>query len=296
MIGNVHDARLFSVVVAAEKVVFRFRAEIRGRGAGVLMAGNIRIAVEEKSVVRAELFVVCNRVGRNRALVVEPNVVYVLGKENVVIFVDGDGGVLPPEEGTAQGGKIVDLRFRFKDTLPLSEAHPHHALHPIHGVVLGEPYRDRVFVPFHAVIHGHEGGRAVMEGPVEFQPARSPGAEHADERGFDDVVFIEKFVTVFQIFRIPDLAAEFGQNPDFQKLVLESEEGILPLFAHRSLRFEHDFVGIGIARRALVHPVFREHGEFFPLRLGISIDEDFFLAEGNFHFRIFSVMTGSTFL
>ena len=71
------------------------------------------------------------------------------------------------------------------------------------------------------VVHGQEGGRAVMIGPVEFDAAADPGAESTDERGLDNVLTVKEIIACDLVVGFKDTSAQLGdqRNADAKTLL-----------------------------------------------------------------------------
>ena len=72
----------------------------------------------------------------------EVHMVNVGREEDLIVLVDRHGGVLPPEEGVAQGRAVGDLHAGLEDRAVISEVNADHALHAVDRLVLGEPDGD----------------------------------------------------------------------------------------------------------------------------------------------------------
>ena len=110
-----------------------------------------------------------------------------------------------------------------------------HALHPLHGIVVGAPHGDgAVLLELDLHIRRKEGGRAVVLGPVELDAARDPGAGEAHEGRLDHVVAVEEVVVGGLVVAHVDAAAELRQDHEPDPRVLEVHG--LPLVRRLLLR------------------------------------------------------------
>lgn len=114
-------------------------------------------------------------------------------KERLVLVVDVDGDVGPPEKGLHEGCAIEKPDFCLHERLARMETYPDHTFHPVHRFVLTQPDRlASVGVRFDVVVHWHESRGTMVLRPVELHPTRDPGSEQADESWFDHVLPVEK--------------------------------------------------------------------------------------------------------
>ena len=99
----------------------------------------------------------------------------ILGKENLVAFVHGNRGIFPPQEALCHGGAVAQLHAGFQISTAGAQDDAHHALHPVDGVVLGQPADDAAIAAFlRFKVAGQEAGRPVVVGPVELHAAGDP--------------------------------------------------------------------------------------------------------------------------
>ena len=167
-------------------------------------------------------------------------------------------------------GAVIQAHACLKALFTRTQNDAHHAFHAVDGIVLRQMADRRpVGERFRHEVARHEAGRAVMERPVEFHAAGDPGAEHADERRFDDVLLIEKVIARGLIKRGIDAPADLRQNFDFQIFVFECDDRICPIDLFLTVHPQNDLVRIGSAACALMHAIFRKHRQFFRRRFGI---------------------------
>ena len=89
----------------------------------------------------------------------------------------------------------------------------HGAAGAIRGVAFAQPHDGgAVSFRFRGEVYRHEGGRPVMEGPVEFQSAGNPQPVSTDQRGLDDVLPIEKIIMVHLVIGFKDTPAQRGNQ------------------------------------------------------------------------------------
>ena len=99
----------------------------------------------------------------------------VFGEEDLVAFVHGNCGIFPPQEALCHGGAVAQLHAGFQISTAGAQDDAHHALHPVDGVVLGQPADDAAVAAFlRFKVAGQEAGRPVVVGPVELHAAGDP--------------------------------------------------------------------------------------------------------------------------
>ena len=104
------------------------------------MLGDVGITVIINTVECTEAIVICYGIGSNGALIMEAHVIYVLGEEYLITFINGNCRILPEEEGVAQGCGIIKLYLGLENALAVLEGYADHTLHTVYGIVLGKPY------------------------------------------------------------------------------------------------------------------------------------------------------------
>ena len=286
MVRHVHDAALPALVIAAEEIVLRFRAEVGGGLARIPMPGDIRAVPQADAVVHAA----GHGVGVHVFPVIELHVVHVRREDQPVPLVDRHGRVFPPEEGMPPRGPVIHLHPGVEARLARRQAHAHHALRPGQRLVLAHPHGHRAVrllfhLLFHGDVHGHEGAGPVVAGPVELAPAGDPAAQHADQGRLDDVLLVEKIIACALIQGGIDPAAELGHQLQAQVLVFQRDHPEGPLRAVLPVHPHDHAAGVGIPAGALVHPVFREHGQLLRLREPVGGDQTPFIRHFYFFHR-----------
>ena len=73
----------------------------------------------------------------------------------------------------------------------------------------------------------------MMVRQVPFDSTGDPGAEQADQRGFDDMLVVDEVITVRLVDRFEDLATKLGKNADLDVLIFEIDHGIGLVFLLR---------------------------------------------------------------
>ena len=179
------DARVGAVVIAAEVVVVGLPDEV-GRGHGDVL---VPAEIGARAVVRV-IHAVVGALGDgevgHRALGVVGDDGHVGREEGLVVVVDVDADVDPPEEGLDLRRAVVELDLHLEEGFVGIEADADHALHPLQRIVFAEPDGDAAVVMlFDDVVRGHIGRGAVVLGPVVLDAAGHPRAEEADQGRFD---------------------------------------------------------------------------------------------------------------
>ena len=205
----------------------------------------------------------------------------ILGEENLVAFVYGNCGIFPPQEAFCYGGAVAQLHAGFQISAAGFQDDAHHALHPVDGVVLGQPADNTAVAAFlRFKIAGQKTGRAMVVGPVEFHAAGNPGAQRPDEAGLDDMLAVEEIVVGDFIPCGKNPAADFRKNQHVQILVFQMDSGVAAFDFPFPVYFQGDLVGIGAACGALVNPMLGEQRHFFLPRLRVGGEHKLFHANG----------------
>ncbi len=241
VIGDVDDAGLGLVVVAAEEVVLAADAHVgSGHGDigvvgevvwGIVVGGWLELAGLfvcgdpegcALSIFHAVVGALSERVAAHRAAGVIGHAGDVRGEEALVLLVDTGGDVGPPEKRLGVRGAVMGADLEFDDGLVGVEADAVHAFHTAHGIVVAAPDRDAaVGVVFGVGIGGEEGCGTMVLGPVEFDTTGDPGAGKSDKCRFDDGLVIDEVVVVGFIEDGVDASAEFGEDEDFEVGIFE---------------------------------------------------------------------------
>src|SRR5581483_10165777 len=98
------------------------------------------------------------------------------------------------------------------------------ALHASHRVVITAPDRDgAVSFPFDRNFHRHEGCRAVVLWPVEFDTARDPGPRQTDQSGLNHILPIKEVVAGALIHTNMNPTANLRHDHQPQELIFEMD-------------------------------------------------------------------------
>ena len=204
VIGHVHHAGLFAMIIVADKVVVRMVGHVRRRHRDVFVARNVRPRRVVHFVVRA----FCNGELTDIAFAVVHHRMHIRREHRLVVVVDMHGRIGPPEERLRLGGAVVQLRrylqhgfvrVHRKAVQPFGEEHPLDFATP--------DCRTPVGVLDDAPVDRVKRARSVMLRPVELDPARDPWSTQADQGWFDDAVVIDEVVPVCFVERHLDTPA-----------------------------------------------------------------------------------------
>ena len=154
MVGHVNNAAFLPMIIAAEEIILRSGREIGGGAFCVLVLPDVHVVAQSDAVEDAR----SHRPGRHRAVIVEIDVGNIRREKDLVFLVHRHGRVLPPKERAGDGGAVGELHARLQHRFAGAQADADHPLHPLHGIMLGEPDRDgTIRLVFDRVVHGHEG-------------------------------------------------------------------------------------------------------------------------------------------
>src|SRR5208337_1008000 len=97
--------------------------------------------------------------------------------------------------------------------------------HAMTDLQLAHPYRlAAIRVVLDAILHGKNGGSAMMVGNVPLDAAGDPGPDEADQRRLDDVLAVDEVVVVGFIDPLEKTAAQFRKNADLYVLIFEIDD------------------------------------------------------------------------
>src|ERR1700734_774324 len=97
-----------------------------------------------------------------------------------------------------------------------------HTFHTGERIMVAAPYDDgAVFLALDGNFDREKRCGAVMLRPVEFDPARDPGAGKADQRRLDDILAVEEVVAVDLVLANMNAATDLGQDHEAQIFVFE---------------------------------------------------------------------------
>ena len=172
MVADVDDATVQTMVIAAEEIILGSTGKIGGGILCVLVPGDVPGGGHIDAV---EGGVPGNGVGDPGVQIMEIHIGDVFGEEDLVAFVHGNRGIFPPQEALCHGGAVAQLHAGFQISTAGAQDDAHHALHPVNGVVLGQPADDAAVAAFlRFKVAGQEAGRPVVVGPVELHAAGDP--------------------------------------------------------------------------------------------------------------------------
>ena len=167
-------------------------------------------------------------------------------------------------------GPVIHFHPGIESGFSRGQMDAHHALHPVQRLMIAHPDRDRaVRMPFNGNVRRHKRAGAVMAGPVEFDAAGDPAAEHADQRRLDDVLFIEEVIPGPFVEGAVNPPAQLRHQLQAEVFVFKRNDPERPFLRRTPVRFQHHPVRIWIAAGPLMDAVFREHRHLFRLRVPI---------------------------
>ena len=316
VVGDVEQPGLLEVVVATHEVFLGSHAHVGSGDGDVCIPGKVvggivgaRAAAGRReevgwilllrnahttpsAVIHTVVVVITEGVAAGRALGVVGNGVNVRWKERAVRLMDVGGNVGPPEEGLDVRSSVVEADFEFYDASVRIQANAVHPLHPVHRFVLTEPNGHRsVFPMFDEDIGGHEGGRAVVLGPVEFDAAGRPGTGKTHESGFDDMLTVEKVIAVSLVLSYMDASADLWKHHQGNEIILD-DDGVPSAIRGGFGDAVDKGKRVNATAAALINPFFQKHwigvcgGRFVGGKYdGLSSNANFTV-----HFQIFAML------
>ena len=115
----------------------------------------------------------------------------------------------------------------------------------------------------------------MVKRPVKLQSTGNPRAQSTDKSRFYDMVLIEKIISIRFIFGSIYLPTDFRQYLEFQIFILQFDKRIFFIHLLFPIHFQNNFIGIRIATRPLVYPVFGKHRQFFTFGFCVCRNTDF---------------------
>src|SRR5882762_2204191 len=216
-IRYVHQAGASSMIIAAEKVVFRVEYHVRSWYRNVFVPGD----VHPRCVIHAVIKVSRYGKGRHGTLGMVSDVGDIGREKSLIFLMHLDGDISPPQKCLDEWSAVIELSFGFYDAFPRTHGNPDHTFHPVHWFVFAEPHRAApVFVLFNLVINGHKCGRSVVLRPVELHTAGNPRPQQADERWLDNVLPVKEIVVIGLVQPDVNPSADLRQDHDADEFIL----------------------------------------------------------------------------
>ena len=290
VVGNVQDARLHAVVVAAHEVIVAAGAHIGGGHRDILVPAD----VHAHGVIVLVVHPRGDGEGAHVPLAVVVDGGHVRGEDALRVVIDRHGGVGPPQEGLGQAGAVVQLAPDLDVGLVRVDGEGHLALGAVHLVNLGKLHGlAAVGVFADAPVHRGKGGGPVVLGPVELDAAGNPRPGEAHQRGLDHLVVVHEVIAVGLVIGPLDAPAQLRQHHHLNVLVFQ-EDGSVGLVLLFIQDLVHHGQGVDLAAGALVDALFQEHGVTVRLADAVGGDHDGFHADacGGVHGRIPPVVQG----
>ena len=150
------------------------------------------------------------------------NGVNIWWENGLCVVVDWNSRICPPKEGLRQRSSIIKLTLNLDVCLSRIYTNAHQSFCSIHLIHIVAQHRcATIFIFLNLIINWKEGSRAVMLRPVKLNTTRDPRAGQADKCRFDDVIVIDKIITVCLVVGTLDSSAKFWKNHDFNIFILQ---------------------------------------------------------------------------
>ncbi|CCZ49339.1 unknown [Bacteroides sp. CAG:661] len=259
MAGHVEHAGLGVVFVAAFEVEARVDGHVGGRHFDVLVVRDVYAG----RVVHLVIGACGDGKSADGPLAMVEHGVDVGREDALIIVVDGNSRIGPPQEGLRHLRAVIEHALDFEEGMPRAEGETCHAFLMEHALHLADPYRDAaVGIFFDGGVNGHVGAGAVVLRPVELDAARNPGTGQAYQSRLDDMVVVDKVALLYLVVSHLYTSTQFGQNHDFDVFVLDEYGivGFIGLFVGNGL---DDRIGIDYAAAALINAFLQKHRAFF---------------------------------
>ena len=260
VVADEHCARLASVVVACDEVVFEVVHEDRVVRRVVFPPRDVEIVC---ILLFAGVGFARNRPVAEAFLAVECAEFRVLRKYNLVVFINVCGDVRPVENGVVVHRGVREASADFDVRLVWVQRDADCPRHSVAQFGFAQPHGfAAVGVRAYRVAYGHVRRRAVVVEDVPFNAARNPRASHSDVRGLDDVLMVEDVVAVCFVHGVEKPAADFGQYAELDVLVFEVHRIVRHVLSD-ARHVVVEAVRIDAASGALVRPVAVEYRRLF---------------------------------
>ena len=261
MTGHVEHTAVGVVLVAAFEVEARVDAHVAGGDEDVPVVGDI----DACRIVHLVIGACGDGERRDGTLAMVEHGVDVGREHALILVVDLNGGIGPPEEGLRYVGAVVEATLDLEIGASGTQREACHTLLMEHLLHLAHPHADRpVGILLDARIDGHIGSGTMVLGPVEFDASRDPWTSKTDEGGLDDVVVIDEVTTGNLVVGHLHTTAQFGQDHHLDVLVLHPDGLVLLIDLLVAHRFD-DGIGIDHTTRALIDSLLEEHRVLFGL-------------------------------
>ncbi|OQB36656.1 MAG: hypothetical protein BWY06_02728 [Candidatus Latescibacteria bacterium ADurb.Bin168] len=199
-------------------------------------------------------------------------------EKNLIVVAAVDRHVGPVEHGLDCGASVHENILSLQDGTIRQQRKADRPFEAATEFGLADPDRfGAVRVRREFPVNRHRGRRAVVVWKIPLHAAGDPGAEHADQRGFHDVLPVEGLETGVFIREVQQVAAVFGQEAHLQPTVLEGEVFVSLIQLHVVQHVLHG-IRIHAPLRALVDAAGVEHRCFVipSRRIGRQRDGRFF--------------------
>ena len=217
MIGHVHNARLFFMMIATHKIEFTINGHVRSGHRNICVNRNI-------STGRIVYFIISARCNEKRTYISFAMVIHGMHigwKHTLVMFVYRHGGVRPPQKGLRKRCAVVQFGVQFNISSVGIKGKPKRAFGTKHFFILVYPHGfAAVGIFFYKMICWFKGRWPVVLRPVKLNAAADPRPGKRHKRRLYYLVVIHKMIIVGFIIRHLDAAAKFRQYHHFQVIIL----------------------------------------------------------------------------
>ena len=231
-VRDMRRAALFLVVVARHERVVWVHAEDGARldcevtpPRKIHRAGNVVGVLRTLRGQKLDLLLARPyREARPVVLVVVEAEVHGRREENLVVVATVNRDVRPIDHRLDPRLTVHEDVFRFKDGAVGKERKPYRPLEAAAKFRFSDPYCLRtVLARAETPVYRHRSCRAVVMREVPLHAARDPRAEHADERGLDDMLPVECLEASLLVCKVEKMPAMFGKKPHLKPVILQSE-------------------------------------------------------------------------
>ena len=203
--------------------------------------------------------------------------IHIRWEHRVVVVVDYNSRVCPPQEGLRERRAVVDSHFYFDVGLIGMQRKALHTLGTEHTLYLAAPHRNTAIgIVLDRIVGRQIGRRAVVLRPVKLNSARNPRSGKPHQCRFYDLIVVNEMAFFHLVVCHVDATAQLGQNHHLDIFVFE-EKGVVGFLLLLIINFLYNRIGINRATTALINPLFEKDRIFLLCTYFIGRQHDFFL-------------------
>ena len=187
------------------------------------------------------------------------HVMHIRREEALVRLVHLRRNIRPPEECLDEGGPIVSAHLQLDRRFLRVKADAVHSLHAGHRIVVAAPDGDTpIGMMLDLNVNRHEGGGAVVLGPVELDAPGNPRAGQADQGRLDHILPVKEVISIRLVLTDMDTPSDLRQDHHPEELILQMHRIPGALLADLADPVEKR-EWINFAATSLIDALFKKH-------------------------------------